>query len=112
MDTQSDQSKQTAYQLARKSLIFGILSLFGPAVTLLFSFDLYSTDEPLFVFGWIVSLLGLPALIIGNQALKKITANNNEEGKGFALAGIILGAVGIFFDVCFLSMSVLARASF
>lgn len=111
MDIQPEQPKQSAYQLARKSLIFGILSLFGPAVALLFSFDFYSTGEPLCVFGWLVSLLGLPALIIGNQALRRITVNN-EEGKGFALAGIILGAVGIFFDICFLSMSVLVGTSY
>ena len=52
------------------------------------------------VCSWVIGLnfaLGIAALVIGIIEFKKINEKqSSEKGKGMALAGIILGAIGIF----------------
>ena len=57
-------------------------------------------------------LSGIPALIIGWLERGKIQRGESSlKGNGFALAGIILGAIGIFFNLVFLVIYIMLIVS-
>jgi len=69
------------------------------------------------IAGIFINLLGIPsllAIIFGIISLVKISRNPNLKGKGFAIAGIILGVVGIIlmiFLIIFVILSYYAGIS-
>src|SRR3989304_5994705 len=110
MDVQTEKGNYAAYRLAKVSLILGIISIFNPAAFLLlnvledvFQLDLSSLPDDFLFGGGIASgLLGLPAIIIGIMALRKMT--EKKKGKSFAITSIVFGIVGILF-LCHFSQS-------
>lgn len=52
-------------------------------------------NKTLAIIGFILSLVvgGLPGLIVSAIALKKFKDSGETDGKGFALAGLIIGIV-------------------
>ena len=72
------------------SLILGIISLFLGWIPLL---------------GWIMIVL---SILFGIIALFKISKNNTLQGKGLAIAGIILGAISLIIVIFFFGVFMLA----
>jgi hypothetical protein len=57
-----------------------------------FTFSIASAVLSIFTFG-ILSILAIPGVILGHIALKNMQPNKN--GRGFALAGLIIGYIMI-----------------
>ena len=53
----------------------------------------------LFLSFWKGGVVGLAALILSIIAMRKIR-ENKEKGKGFAVAGIIIGAISVLYWLC------------
>ena len=53
------------------------------------------TNKNLAIVGFVLALVlgGLPGLIVSAVALKKMKDAGEEDGKGFAIAGLIIGIV-------------------
>lgn len=51
--------------------------------------------KTLAIVGFVLALVvgGLPGLIVSAVALKKMKDSGDEEGKGFAIAGLVLGII-------------------
>lgn len=107
MNTQLEQPVHSARRLAKIGLVFSSISILGPVAFLLwsvlediFQLDMYSligSGDFLIVYGMVAGLLGLPGMVIGVIALRKM--KENKQGKGFAIMGIVLGIIGFLFDV-------------
>lgn len=63
-----------------------------------------ATTEPLAIWSFVLGvlsllccgfILGIPAVICGHLALSKLQREPHRQGKGFALAGVIIGYVAI-----------------
>lgn len=54
-------------------------------------------NKTLAIVGFVLALVlgGLPGLIVSAVALKKMKDTGNEDGKGFAIAGLVIGIVEI-----------------
>jgi hypothetical protein len=52
-------------------------------------------------------LVGIPAIILGAIALRQISARG-ERGRGLAIAGLVIGIVGVLFFVIFVIAVILA----
>ena len=52
-------------------------------------------NKTLAIIGFVLALVlgGLPGLIVSAIALKKMKDSGQEEGKGFAIAGLVIGIV-------------------
>ena len=52
-------------------------------------------NKTLAIVGFVLALVlgGLPGLIVSAVALKKMKDTGNEDGKGFAIAGLVIGIV-------------------
>jgi len=74
--------------LAIASLVFGILSVLAGWIS---------------YFGLIVIV---PSLVCGILALRTISKNKNAKGKGLAIAGIMLGSIGLLIQLIILSFFV------
>ncbi|MBM3706975.1 MAG: DUF4190 domain-containing protein [Actinobacteria bacterium] len=68
------------------------------------------------VCSWVMGLnfaLGIAALVIGIIEFKKIKEiKSSEKGKGMALTGIILGAIGILGGIIYVIVIAVTAASF
>lgn len=53
------------------------------------------TNKNLAILGFVLSLVlgGLPGLIVSAVALKKMKESGDEDGKGLAIAGLVIGIV-------------------
>ena len=53
------------------------------------------TNKNLAILGFVLALVlgGLPGLIVSAVALKKMKDSGDEDGKGFAIAGLVIGIV-------------------
>ena len=53
------------------------------------------TNKNLAILGFVLALVlgGLPGLIVSAVALKKMKDSGEEDGKGFAIAGLVIGIV-------------------
>jgi hypothetical protein len=106
MNTQSEQAKQSAYQLAVVSVILGgisiapwVLAFLSAALAGIFHIQ-WLSDFHAWIGPWIartgfffyIGLLGLPGLIIG--IIARIRALTKKE-KERAVLGIILGTLGL-----------------
>lgn len=56
---------------------------------------LVMTNKSLAILGFVLSLVvgGLPGLIVSAVALNKMKQSGDEDGKGFAIAGLVIGIV-------------------
>ena len=71
--------------------------------------------EPLAIWSFVMSLcgllccgllLGIPAVICGHLALSNIRSKPYLQGKGFAIAGLIIGYISIAFWILYLAFFV------
>ncbi|MBO7741428.1 MAG: DUF4190 domain-containing protein [Victivallales bacterium] len=61
-----------------------------------------------FIFSFFCSIVGLVCCII---ALYQMNRNNNPEGRGWAIAGLAVQALGFFFSVAFSVLAELLRTN-
>ena len=69
------------------SLVCGIVGMVGG----------FLTGIP--VIGWLVPLCPIAGIVFGAIALKKIKEEGVTDGKGLAVAGLVLGIVALAIDV-------------
>ncbi|MFX3631942.1 MAG: DUF4190 domain-containing protein [Candidatus Pristimantibacillus sp.] len=79
------------------ALVLGILSI---VLSIIF-----------FVFPFIGLFLGIPAIILGAIALKE-TTRSGEQGRGYAIAGLVCGIIGTLLCIIVILFIVIAYMSF
>jgi hypothetical protein len=85
--TPQDEYEKPAIGFAIASLVLGILGL-----------------------GALPFAASLLAIIFGGVALKRIRRSHDQEGRGMAIAGIILGIIGMFFSLIALVVGIVTLA--
>lgn len=82
------------------SLVCGIVGMVGG----------FLTSIP--VIGWLVPLCPIAGIVFGAIALKKIKEEGVTDGKGLAVAGLVLGIVALAIDVITLIACTICVAAF
>ncbi len=96
--------------LSIAALVTGILAIGLAGFYLAFWF--YASDLFIYVFLYGVSVLSIAAVVCGSIDLKRIKAGrHSSKGRGFDIAGIVLGGIFILFILVFLLSEVVAPLS-
>ncbi|WP_229053624.1 DUF4190 domain-containing protein [Aeromicrobium sp. Leaf350] len=87
--------QRTTSQKAIWAMVLGIVSIFGTACFYIGGFA-----------------MGIPAIVLGVIARKEIAASNGQqEGGGFAVAGLVTGIVGLVLNLLIVGFLILVFAT-